>query len=76
MIRIEVSIEERNPGKVDILCRSFEGCWCESTKTERKIAGEISRAMRGDLECVSRVFGDVETCEGEAVKRLQREGQV
>ena len=76
MIRIEVDIEERSAGKVDISCRDFEGCWYQSTMAERRIAGEIAAVMRRDLDCVSRAFGTVETFEGEAVERLRREGQL
>ena len=76
MIRIEIEIDERRPGKVDVFCRMLEGCWCESTATERAAAGKIGAVMRRDIEDISKTFGTVETFEGEVVDQLRREGRV
>ena len=76
MIRIEIEIDEQRPGKVDVFCRSVEGCWCESTAAERAAANKISAVMRRDIEYVSKTFGTVKAFEGEVADRLRREGQV
>ena len=76
MIRVEIDIDERITGKVDISCRSFEDRWRRTTQTERAFADEVAAVMCRGLDCTSRILCDVETCEGEAVERLQREGQV
>lgn len=76
MIRIEVEIDERVPGRVDIFCRSLEGCWRDSTANEKEAANRITTVMKRDIEVVSRTFGTVETFSGDTVERLRREGQL
>ena len=76
MIRFEIEIEERNPGKIDIFCRAFEGCWCDSTPCERSTADEIVSMMRPGIESVAKHFGNVETFEGDAAERVRREGRL
>lgn len=76
MIRIEVEIDERVPGRVDVFCRSFESCWRDSTAAEKEAANRITTVMRRDIEVVSRTFGTVETFSGDAMERLRREGQL
>lgn len=76
MIRIEVEIDERVPGRVDIFCRSLESCWRDSTANEKEAANRITTVMKRDIEVVSRTFGTVETFSGDTVERLRREGQL
>lgn len=76
MIRIEIEIDERVPGRVDVFCRSLESCWRDSTANEKEAANRITAVIKRDIEVVSRTFGTVETFCGDAAERLRREGRI
>lgn len=76
MIRIEIEIEERVPGRVDIFCRALESSWRDSTALEKEVADRITTVMKRDIGVVSRTFGTVEKLSGDAAERLRREGQL
>jgi hypothetical protein len=58
MIRIEVEVEERTPGKVETNCKAVEGCWSESTRAEKRFANDLVGLIQHDMRIVGEKLGE------------------
>lgn len=67
MIRIEIEVNERTPGKVDMLCRSVQGCWSEPTGNELDFTERLAVMIRRESRIIAEGIGKVDTFEGNAV---------
>lgn len=73
MIRIEIEVEETAQNKVSVLCRSFEGSFTETKKSEKDFANRVNGALRFAIGCVAKTFGDVKEFESEDVAKVRGE---
>lgn len=71
MIRIEIEIEERKPGKVDMLCRSFTSNREEITDGEMRVADRLCDNLWHTCADVAGMFGSVERFEGEGIRGVR-----
>ena len=69
MIRIEIEVCERTPGKIDMLCRSVQGCWSKPTDSERYIADKLVCKIRSESQIIGNKLGKVEEIKGEELER-------
>ncbi len=72
MIRIEIEIEEQEPGKVDVLCRSVSSNWVDPTLAEKRVADRMVGELRYTCADVAGMFGSVETFEGKGIRGVRR----
>jgi hypothetical protein len=59
MIRIEVEICERTPGKIDMLCQAVQGCWSKPTNSERDLSEKFICMIRGKSKIIGYKRGKV-----------------
>ena len=71
MIRIEVELCERSPNRIDVLCRSLQGCWSKPTGGERDLADKLVCMIRGESMAIGNKLGKVEEIEGEELEHLK-----
>ena len=74
MMLIQIEIDERNPGRVDVDCRMLESSWRKPTENESAACDAIADVLRRDVVAVSKTFGTVETFRDEAAEQIRREG--
>lgn len=65
MIRIDIEVCEKAPGKVMMYCRAFQGCWGEPTAGEDRVAGALFCMIKRESPDVCKRLGDCEEINGE-----------
>lgn len=65
MIRIEIEVCEKAPGKVMTYCRAVQGCWGKPTAGEDKVANALFCMIKRESPDVGKRLGDCEEIKGE-----------
>ena len=72
MIRIEIEIREKTPGKVMLDCSVVQGCWCKPTAGEDRVADALYDMIRRESPDVGKRLGGCEEIKGEDPERRER----
>lgn len=72
MIRIEIEIREKTPGKVMMDCSVVQGCWDKPTAGEDKVADALFCMIERESSDACKRLGDCEKIKGEDPERRER----